>query len=98
MATTKTQKQVTVLATYKFNKVARICFTVRSSNGLDKYNTCFQGNGHESCGCPSKGGCYHRDQLRPVAQAFLESLKLAQEEQRSNAPLNQRNSGFSLMR
>ncbi len=73
----KTQKQVTVLAVYKFRKVARICFSVLSSNGSDKYHTCFQGNGRESCDCPStsKKGCYHRDGLRPQAQAYFESQK-----------------------
>ncbi len=72
----KTQKQVQVLATYKFNKIARICFTVLSSNGKEKYNTCFDGSAdHGSCGCPSCGNCYHLDQLRPVAQAYFESRK-----------------------
>ena len=74
------QKIVTVLAVYKFRNVARICFEVLSSNGTDRYHTCFQGDGRESCTCPStsKKGCYHLEQLRPRAQAYFESQRARQ--------------------
>jgi hypothetical protein len=74
----KAQKVVQILATYKFNHIARICFTVKSSRGDEKYNTCFDRDAaHGSCTCPSHGGCYHLDQLRPVAQAYFEARETA---------------------
>jgi hypothetical protein len=78
--TTKVQKTVQVLATYKFKQVQRICFTVLSSNGNDKYHTCFQGDGRESCDCPAglKGRkCYHVEQLRERAQSYFQSKQQA---------------------
>ncbi len=61
---TTTTKTVTVLNVYKFRKIARICFEVLSSDEQTHYHTCFQGDGRESCSCPSKKGCYHLDGLR----------------------------------
>lgn len=72
----RTPKTVQVLATYRFHAIGRICFTVKSSKGSDRYNTCFQADGHESCTCPSHGGCYHRDQLREQAAVYFQSRKL----------------------
>src|SRR6266704_1143892 len=68
---TKTQKQVQVLATYTFKNRNRVCFTVLSSNGSDRYNTCFD-NGRGACSCPARGGCYHLTQLAPRAARIIE--------------------------
>jgi hypothetical protein len=72
------KKSVTVLATYKFRKVARICFTVLSSKGDQQYNCCFSNDAqHASCSCPATRECYHISQLRERAAAYFESRKLA---------------------
>ena len=76
-ATVKATRTVTVLHVYKFRATARICFVVLSSNGTDRYNTCFNRDAdHGVCGCPatSKNGCYHLNQLRPRAAAYFASL------------------------
>lgn len=72
MTTTTTKKQVQVLATYTFKRINRVCFTVLSSNGSDRYNTCFD-NGKGSCTCPAKVSCYHLTQLAPRAAALIEA-------------------------
>jgi hypothetical protein len=75
MAQVKTEKQVQVLATYRFNLISRICFSVRSSDKTSAYQTCFDKDAeHGSCTC--KGGaryhkCYHMEQLKPVAQVYF---------------------------
>jgi hypothetical protein len=106
--TTKATKIVKIIATFRFNLIARICFKVASSAGDTTYHTCFNGSAeHASCTCPatSPRGCYHINQLRPVAQAYFESRKPAapvvvpvSAEHRRNAPLNDNNRTFSLMR
>jgi hypothetical protein len=70
----KSPKTVQILATYRFHHTPRICFTVKSSRGDEKYNTCFDRDAaHGSCSCPAKAGCYHLDQLRPIAQKYFGS-------------------------
>ncbi len=72
----KSTKEVTVLFVYRFLHIARICFTVLSSNGTDRYNTCFDGDAsHASCNCPSKVECYHIRDLRPRAAAYFAARK-----------------------
>ena len=77
----KTQKEVNVLYTYKWNHLNRICFTVLSSNEKERYNTCFdKDENHGSCTC--RGGdfhnCYHLDQLKARAAEYFQSRKPAQ--------------------
>ena|SRR6266702_1550890 len=83
-ATVKTPKTVTVIAVYKFTKVARICFEVLSSDEITKYNTCFNGDAeHGSCNCDGHEqyhkDCYHIKGLRPRAQAYFDSRSEADE-------------------
>jgi len=82
-ATAKTPKTVSVIAVYKFTKVARICFEVLSSDEITRYHTCFSNDAqHGVCNCPatSPKGCYHINQLRPRAQAYFDSRSEAEEE------------------
>lgn len=80
MKTTSKQhctKEVTVLATFKFKKVARICFSVLSSKGDETYSTCFDGSAnHGVCTCKGyshTGHCYHVETLRSRAAEYFES-------------------------
>ena len=84
MKSQKTAKQVNVIYTYKFNKINRICFTVLSSNGKERYNTCFdKDENHGSCTC--RGGdfhnCYHLDQLKARAAEYFAARQPAKVEQ-----------------
>src|SRR6266704_6775731 len=76
--TMKAQKTVQVLVTYTFKHVNRVCFTILSSNGTDKYNCCFD-DGKAACDCPStsKKGCYHINQLRPRYDAIMAKREAA---------------------
>lgn len=72
MAKQVATKIVQVLATYRFTKIARICFEVLSSKGTDRYHTCFDGSTERgSCDCPSRTECYHIKQLRPIAESYF---------------------------
>lgn len=72
-ATTKVQA-IVILATYIFKHLNRICFTVLSSDGVTKYNTCFE-NGRGSCTCEGNAvwhkECRHIKYLAPIATAKL---------------------------
>lgn len=70
-STKSATKVVAILATYVFAHINRVCFTVLSSDGVTRYNTCFT-NGHGSCDCPARGECYHLRQLAPIAAEKLE--------------------------
>jgi hypothetical protein len=109
-ATKQATREVTVTAVYKFREVARICFEVLSSDETTKYHTCFNHDAaHGSCTCPGfekwHKACYHLTGLRPRAQAYFESRKPSalvaapvSAARRRNAPLNDNNRTFSLMR
>lgn len=98
-ANTKAQKTVTVLYTYIFKHLNRVCFTVLSYEGqhkvdrderiveADTYNTCFN-NGKGSCTCRANAEfhleCYHITQLAPIAAA-----KLAAKEATHTTPISE---------
>jgi hypothetical protein len=74
--TTPPQKQVKVIRTWKFNKIDRVCFQVRSSTSQDIYHTCFD-KGHGSCTCPAYSECYHITQLRPRYEVIKAAKRVA---------------------
>jgi|GEM_PF-4113563 len=77
-ATSKAIKTVVVLAVYIWNHIARVCYKVRSSDGVGEYHTCFEmidGVMHESCTCPGNAQygkrCYHISGLAERAAAKI---------------------------
>lgn len=74
MATTKTAKQVQVIATYYHKKDGKltgvVSYLVRASNGIDTYCTTLIEGKASGCSCPSRSprGCYHKNQLEQKAQ------------------------------
>jgi hypothetical protein len=89
MATTKTAKQVQVIATYYHKKEGKltgvVTYLVRASNGVDTYCTTLIDGKASGCSCPSrsKKGCYHKDQLEQKAQ---ERKEVAQQFSASSVP------------
>jgi hypothetical protein len=80
MATTKTPKQVQILARY-IHKTdgkpnGRISYLVRSSDGKSEYCTTLIDGHAVGCSCPSRKPCYHEKQLEAREQ---ESRVSAQE-------------------
>ncbi len=69
--TTVATKTVTIIARIQFkNDPRKVCYLVRSSNGVDQYTTClFNGKAVSCNGCPSHGNCYHRTGCEKVEAA-----------------------------
>lgn len=61
---TKTEKKVTVLNRYELKTNGRpngyVVYVVRSSNGVDRYETTLLNGKATGCTCPSHVCCYHR--------------------------------------
>ncbi len=80
MKKSTTTKTVVVLARIQFKSDPRkVCYLVRSSNGVDQYTTCLFDGFATGCSCPATNGkCYHRcqaleqERTRNAAQAKTE--------------------------
>ncbi len=70
MKKSTTTKTVVVLARIQFKSDPRkVCYLVRSSNGVDQYTTCLFDGFATGCSCPATNGkCYHRCQVEALEQ------------------------------
>ncbi len=72
MATTKSAKAVSIIATYYHKTNGKlngtVTYLVRASNGVDTYTTTLVEGKATGCSCPSKVKCYHKKQLEAREQ------------------------------